>query len=159
MSESINPADVVNVFSLAALRGLEASGHRATGYVDDVLATAVFIDGDRVGLAVFSERHRALQIKYAPDKVAAINRGEPAVVRSVETIVAGVEAIPRFKWPLPARVVARFANDEDIGVGDTLHRMLGTAGDTFTALSEAIGVDCGCAARQAWMNQRYPYTQ
>ena len=69
-----------------------------------------------------------------------------------------VEPVPRDQWPLAVRVVARLAIEGEKGIGDTLKRLIvGVGGEQFTRLMHRIGVDCGCAGRQAYANARYPY--
>lgn len=52
------------------------------------------------------------------------------------------------------------AAPEDRGVGDTIARVIGPmGGDAFKRWYKRItGEDCGCGDRQAWLNQRYPYS-
>lgn len=70
-------------------------------------------------------------------------------------------AIPQKKsapWPLLARVVRRLRSDGETGVGDTLKRLISyVGGEWYKAAMEALGRPCGCADRQRWLNQRYPY--
>jgi hypothetical protein len=66
------------------------------------------------------------------------------------------ETIPREKWPMAVRVVARMAKDGERGVGDTLARLI-VGGEQFKRLMKRVGVDCGCAARQSHLNALYPY--
>lgn len=68
-----------------------------------------------------------------------------------------LEPIPRDQWPKWASAVASFAKPEDKGVGDTVKRMLGSAGVLFQATLQALGLPCGCDQRQAEYNARFPY--
>jgi hypothetical protein len=67
------------------------------------------------------------------------------------------QPIPRDRWPLSVRIVAKRAEPGEGGVGDTFKRMLGEGGELFKRLTKRIGIDCGCAARQAHLNAIYPY--
>lgn len=77
----------------------------------------------------------------------------PAAIPSV-TIVP----VPRIQWPPVVRVVARLAKAGEVGIGDTVQRLLaGVGGEVFKTMAETIGVECGCGERQAAMNAKYPY--
>lgn len=65
--------------------------------------------------------------------------------------------IPQSEWPCWAKAIAVFKSAEDAGVGDTVHRRLGALGEAFRATMKKIGVPCGCDARQAEWNAKYPY--
>lgn len=68
------------------------------------------------------------------------------------------DPLPRSDWPMLVRVVARFATDDDKGVGDTVKRAAKMIGaEMVTKVLKAAGVECGCNKRRAWMNARYPY--
>ncbi len=72
-------------------------------------------------------------------------------------ILAVERAVPRDRWPLLARIVARFAIATDHGLGDTCQRgaaMVG--GEKFRRAMEWLGINCGCTNRKCWLNQRYP---
>jgi len=46
----------------------------------------------------------------------------------------------------------------EIGVGDTLERLLANVGGRkIKQALERLGKDCGCPGRQAWLNKRFPY--
>lgn len=54
------------------------------------------------------------------------------------------------------KIFSKRRRPEDTGLGDTVHRLLG--GDAFPTWFHAVfGRDCGCADRQRWLNQRFPY--
>lgn len=62
------------------------------------------------------------------------------------------------RWPLGVRVIARLKRDGEKGIGDTMARLLaGIGGEAYKRLAKRIGIECGCAARQAMLNARYPY--
>lgn len=66
--------------------------------------------------------------------------------------------VPRAEWPLLARIVARLRDDTDIGIGDTIQRSLGTAGEFYKhAYKSLTGKSCGCTDRQKYLNQLYAY--
>lgn len=68
------------------------------------------------------------------------------------------EPLPRSEWPLVVRIVARFANESDKGVGDTVRRAAALiGGELVKAVFKAAGKDCGCATRQKWLSARFPY--
>lgn len=60
-------------------------------------------------------------------------------------------------WPLPARKLWRLRIDTDVGIGDTIHRLLGRPGSWFELAIKSLGIQCGCQDRRAWLNQRFPY--
>lgn len=66
-----------------------------------------------------------------------------------------VKPIPRADWPPLIKAAAKLSKNTDKGIGDTLHRMFG--GDVTTELIKKLtGKTCGCSARVAWLNARYP---
>lgn len=67
------------------------------------------------------------------------------------------EPVPSDKWPSWANWVAGQKAEPDRGVGDTIERMLGIGGKIFQASMKLIGVPCGCNARKAEWNIKYPY--
>ena len=82
-----------------------------------------------------------------------------------EEFPAGLPAAPAAHgtdpagWPFPARIMARFREPDDRGVGDTAARVFARFGADRAAhlLQRLTGVDCKCADRRAWLNCRYPY--
>ena len=62
-------------------------------------------------------------------------------------------------WPLWAVAVRKLASEADRGVGDTIHRLLGSGGEAFKATMKALGVPCGCDRRRDDWNSQYPYNQ
>lgn len=69
-----------------------------------------------------------------------------------------IRPIPRDQWPTWATWIASQAISADRGVGDTVHRRLGEAGELFKAAMSALGIECGCDARREEWNLLYPYT-
>ncbi len=68
-------------------------------------------------------------------------------------------AVPSPLLPLAARIISKMAIPTDAGVGDTLARLIGSAGgEPYKRWFRKItGRDCGCTNRQAWLNARFPY--
>lgn len=63
----------------------------------------------------------------------------------------------RESWPVFIKTIARFQKPGEIGVGDTIHRLIPGA-DAFKAwFEEKFGKTCGCTDRQRWLNARFPY--
>jgi hypothetical protein len=60
------------------------------------------------------------------------------------------------KW---VGVVKKLATPEDLGVGDTIARVIGpVGGDAFKLWFEKLfGCSCGCPERQEELNRRFPY--
>lgn len=79
----------------------------------------------------------------------------PVVIR---TPVVPPAPLPHAQWPLAVKALAVMQAEGDKGVGDTVKRCLGDAGEAFQAAYKAVaGVPCGCVNRRAWMNARFPY--
>jgi hypothetical protein len=68
-------------------------------------------------------------------------------------------ARPISEWPFLARGIARLRTAADAGLGDTIHRNLARFGaDALARFYKAItGRPCGCADRQAALNNLFPY--
>lgn len=69
----------------------------------------------------------------------------------------GVELPERSVWPRWAIFVKGFRKDGEVGVGDTVERLLGEGGKWFKKFMKDRKIDCGCAARQKRWNTDYPY--
>lgn len=64
----------------------------------------------------------------------------------------------RKAWPMWATMVAALKSESDLGVGDTIARVIGPfGGDAFKAWTKSIGSPCKCDMRQAKLNALYPY--
>ena len=63
-------------------------------------------------------------------------------------------------WPAWARAIRRWRTDEDVGVGDTVHRIIGDVnGEKFSKWFQIVFKrDCGCPRRRAEWNEEYPYS-
>lgn len=68
-----------------------------------------------------------------------------------------IQPVARQDWPAWANFIASHADPTDAGVGDTIHRRLGKAGEWTKAALKAAGVPCGCDARRERWNHLYPY--
>lgn len=68
-------------------------------------------------------------------------------------------AVPKSRWPLVVRAIAKLSSKTDAGVGDTIQRHLERFGaDAMKRLYTRItGHDCGCDSRRARLNGLYPY--
>jgi hypothetical protein len=65
---------------------------------------------------------------------------------------------PTSTWPLLIRGIARQRIASDIGVGDTIQRILSKMGGAqFEWVMKRLGIDCGCGSRQDWLNAAYRY--
>lgn len=71
---------------------------------------------------------------------------------SVETNSA--ETVP---WPIWAKAIAQLRSEADIGVGDTVHRLV--MGDQVETILQTLGVKCGCTDRRKWLNKKFAYAK
>lgn len=78
---------------------------------------------------------------------------EPSPIRRIPL------PLPPELWPKWAKALALLARAEDVGVGDTVFRVIGAANSAaFKAwYLAAFGQSCGCAERQAEWNAKYAY--
>ena len=69
------------------------------------------------------------------------------------------KAVAPKEWPLVARVIAARAATGEIGLGDTLARLLGAAGGKLFKrwYQKITGAPCGCKNRQERLNALFPY--
>ena len=67
------------------------------------------------------------------------------------------QPVPYDHWPAYATLAATKAAPGDVGVGSTIKRVLGVAGEAFKAVLRGAGLNCGCDARAAAMDAEYPY--
>jgi hypothetical protein len=72
----------------------------------------------------------------------------------------GPPLLPFNQWPAWARDTAQSRQPEDTGLGDTLVHIIGDArSEKFKQwFTRKFGKSCGCAERQRWLNQQYPYS-
>jgi hypothetical protein len=63
------------------------------------------------------------------------------------------------EWPLWARLMAAQKQPGEVGVGDTIKRVIGNdRSEDFKAwYKNTFNRNCGCCQRQAQMNQKYRY--
>lgn len=62
------------------------------------------------------------------------------------------------EWTRWAKIVSRFRQEGDKGVGDTFERLARHfGGERIKAWSKRLGIPCGCCGRQAAWNRLYPY--
>lgn len=95
-------------------------------------------------------------------KIVRITRTEGGITRDqnpANTPAARSAApVPLGKWPLWAKTLAKLAQPDDAGIGDTVARVVGPfGGDAFKRWHRVIlGYSCGCENRQREWNARYP---
>lgn len=67
----------------------------------------------------------------------------------------------RATWPAWANAIAKLRKDEDRGVGDTVHRLIGEANsERFKRWHlKLFKATCGCQRRHAEWNALYPYAE
>ena len=66
--------------------------------------------------------------------------------------------VPRERWPWWAKLLAMLAEREDVGAGDTVHRVIGPFGEAWEEFQRWRGRSCSaCAARWRRWNARYRY--
>jgi hypothetical protein len=66
--------------------------------------------------------------------------------------------VPLERWPRWAKLLALMAEREDVGVGDTVHRVIGPFGEGWQEYQRWRGRSCSaCAARWRQWNTLYPY--
>ena len=82
--------------------------------------------------------------------------GETAIVM-VAKLRQGFMPIPYDQWEPWAKGVALLARNADVGVGDTVARLLGKAGKAYQAARKALGIPCHCPERRAEWNVVYAY--
>lgn len=68
------------------------------------------------------------------------------------------QPVPREKWPLWAKGLARLATSEDAGIGDVVERLARASGaKSLVEFAKSLGApDCGCADRKATWNAEFP---
>jgi len=115
---------------------------RPPGYIHSLVTSSAREDAEyyyfKVGdYARLYEKYRgqAYQPKYSQD----LDRQAQKVPRLV-------------KW------LTRLRKPDDRGIGDTIERMLASAGGRpFKHIMHLLHLPCGCDDRQRWLNERYPY--
>ena len=73
--------------------------------------------------------------------------------------VVQVSPMAEKQWPLWAEAISFFKSDTDIGVGDTVERIIGKANSAgFKAWHlKTFGKGCGCSERKSLWNAKFPY--
>lgn len=69
------------------------------------------------------------------------------------------QPIPEKDWPVWVKGVAKLRQEGEIGVGDTVHRLLTTLGVAWfwqQFMVKMLG-NCNCEARRVALNARHPY--
>lgn len=62
------------------------------------------------------------------------------------------------EWPKWAQTLKAQRIEGETGIGDTVKRILGQTGETFSELYQRMtGADCGCVIRQKVLNLEFPY--
>ena len=63
------------------------------------------------------------------------------------------------QWPLWARTIAKFRQSGEVGIGDTIKRVIGndTSEGFKTWYKQTFNRSCGCCQRQGEMNSKYRY--
>jgi hypothetical protein len=63
------------------------------------------------------------------------------------------------QWPLWARTIGAFRKEGEVGVGDTVKRVIGNQNsEAFKAwYKKTFNRDCGCCGRQTNLNNQYRY--
>jgi hypothetical protein len=69
-----------------------------------------------------------------------------------------LKPIPRNQWPLWAKALSKLSKPQDVGIGDTVKRLIGDeTSETFKRWYKSVfNADCGCTGRQARWNIEYP---
>lgn len=89
-----------------------------------------------------------------------LSRSPAETIHVARAVVAPV-AIPEAKWPIWAAALSFFKSEKDIGVGDTVERIIGkTNSAAFKSWHlKTFGKSCGCTERKALWNAKFPYKQ
>ena len=135
----------------------DAASRRAPGYLAAFKAAAEILPS---------------HIDIERDALELLNREWPVIhARPLAAGEALPETTPRPRpavsaevWPMntfgiAARALRLMKTPADQGVGDTIARVIGPiGGDAYKAwFLETFGRSCGCAERQADLNQKFPY--
>lgn len=145
---------------------------RPPEYMAELRAVMLHEDADLMYFDNESAAYLALQAKYrsAEYRPAVEEWKRIATAKEIQTVAERIQAklpprvppppvepVPYDDWPKWARLISAMKTDEDVGLGATVKRMLGTAGAAFKATMKLLGAPCGCANREAEWNAKYPY--
>lgn len=115
------------------------------------------------GSFVEVERHVFTEEIHRTDANLSAPREVVGSVHPAWTDWVATKAVPVAEWPALIRWIARHEQPGEIGVGDTLERLLrNKGGAAFKSITARLGIDCGCgdstSGRQGALNRRFPYT-
>lgn len=80
----------------------------------------------------------------------------PANTNYEQTLkLSACEESHRIEWPAWAKAIAIFRKPEDIGIGDTFHRLAERFGAEWVI--KKLGINCGCQIRHKEWNEAYNY--
>jgi hypothetical protein len=138
---------VVHIMRLSRLEDLERKGVKAVGYSAACQSAGTAKEHDL--LEIVDSEFKRLACEF-PDLKARPSH----TVENPKSI-----AVVRFDaWPAWANAIAAMRNGNDAGVGDTIHRLLGTAGTIFKSVLKSVGAPCACDVRRADWNAMYNYS-
>lgn len=129
-------------FSIAQMEA--AAAQRPPGYLDACLAAAhPSSDADTIAFTV--EAYHELKRQFNPN--------------GQSTVEVKIVAKPYEQWPRKVKLLALRRTSEDVGAGDTLHRIFAAFGVAamVRAYNWLLGKSCNCQHRQDILNQTYPY--
>lgn len=119
-------------------------------------------------VAAYCERHQTTKNSHwhhlcqtRPDYFAAWERGRGLGQKRSPEERAKQKQKAKVTEAKRKRLVSllRFLRQEsDIGLGDTVERILARAGGRkIKSMIASLGGNCGCTERQQWLNRKYPY--
>ena len=73
------------------------------------------------------------------------------------SISISVVPSPTSHWPAWAEAIGTKREEGELGVGDTVHRLLGSTGEALQGFLKAVHLPCNCDSRRAEWNLKYPY--
>jgi hypothetical protein len=96
---------------------------------------------------------------FLPSKAPQTGIALAAAFVAVAAPLIRIRPLPIDQWPQWAKTLAQDRQPEDKGLGDTVVHVIGDAlSEKFRNwFKEKLGTSCGCAERQRWLNQKFPY--
>ena len=96
---------------------------------------------------------------FLPSKARQTGIALAAAFVAVAAPLIRIRPLPTDQWPQWAKTLAQDRQPEDKGLGDTVVHVIGDArSEKFRNwFKEKLGTSCGCAERQRWLNQKFPY--